>query len=137
MGDFATLDARQQENPDYAIMDERATDPAYYGKQYAIAVRKDDPELLNAINDAPPRSWRHLTSSRCSRSGLNNAEKCTGPRTGPGRGLQLNEVFAVVSQLGDRLADIVHRLMSALLFKTVENFRLPAARQLFQRANVR
>ncbi|MBS2720352.1 transporter substrate-binding domain-containing protein, partial [Klebsiella pneumoniae] len=23
-----------------------------YGKQYAIAVRKDDPELLNAINDA-------------------------------------------------------------------------------------
>ena len=51
MGDFATLDA-QQENPDYAIMDERATDPAYYGKQYAIAVRKDDPELLNAINDA-------------------------------------------------------------------------------------
>ena len=38
--------------PDYAIMDERATDPAYYGKQYAIAVRKDDPELLNAINDA-------------------------------------------------------------------------------------
>ena len=42
----------QQENPDYAIMDERATDPAYYGKQYAIAVRKDDPELLNAINDA-------------------------------------------------------------------------------------
>ncbi|MFO5612783.1 transporter substrate-binding domain-containing protein, partial [Klebsiella pneumoniae] len=52
MGDFATLDAWQQENPDYAIMDERATDPAYYGKQYAIAVRKDDPELLNAINDA-------------------------------------------------------------------------------------
>ena len=51
-GDFATLDAWQQENPDYAIMDERATDPAYYGKQYAIAVRKDDPELLNAINDA-------------------------------------------------------------------------------------
>ncbi|PVW75736.1 arginine ABC transporter substrate-binding protein, partial [Klebsiella pneumoniae] len=46
------LDAWQQENPDYAIMDERATDPAYYGKQYAIAVRKDDPELLNAINDA-------------------------------------------------------------------------------------
>lgn len=42
MGDFATLDAWQQENPDYAIMDERATDPAYYGKQYAIAVRKDD-----------------------------------------------------------------------------------------------
>ncbi len=33
-------------------MDERATDPAYYGKRYAIAVRKDDPELLNAINDA-------------------------------------------------------------------------------------
>lgn len=31
MGDFATLDAWQQENPDYAIMDERATDPAYYG----------------------------------------------------------------------------------------------------------
>ena len=52
MGDFATLDAWQQENPDYAIVDERATDPAYYGKQYAIAVRKDDPELLNAINDA-------------------------------------------------------------------------------------
>ncbi|HCQ9073698.1 TPA: transporter substrate-binding domain-containing protein [Klebsiella pneumoniae] len=52
MGDFATLDAWRQENPDYAIMDERATDPAYYGKQYAIAVRKDDPELLNAINDA-------------------------------------------------------------------------------------
>ena len=33
-----------QDNPEYAIMDERATDPSYYGKQYAIAVRKDDPE---------------------------------------------------------------------------------------------
>ncbi|MDU3717659.1 MAG: transporter substrate-binding domain-containing protein [Klebsiella michiganensis] len=41
-----------QDNPDYAMMDERATDPGYYGKQYAIAVRKDDPELLNNINAA-------------------------------------------------------------------------------------
>ncbi len=34
------------------MMDERATDPKYYGKQYAIALRKDDPELLNAMNAA-------------------------------------------------------------------------------------
>ncbi|HHG8774925.1 TPA: arginine ABC transporter substrate-binding protein [Raoultella planticola] len=52
MGDQATLAPWLQDNPDYAMMDERATDPQYYGKQYAIAVRKDDPELLNAINAA-------------------------------------------------------------------------------------
>ena len=52
MGDQTTLDPWLQENPDYAMMDERATDPKYYGKQYAIALRKDDPELLNAMNAA-------------------------------------------------------------------------------------
>ena len=52
MGDQETLTKWLQDNPDYAMMDERATDPGYYGKQYAIAVRKDDPELLNNINAA-------------------------------------------------------------------------------------
>lgn len=52
IGDLATMDQWLAENPDYAEMKERATDPAYYGKQYAIAVRKDDPELLKQINDA-------------------------------------------------------------------------------------
>lgn len=52
IGDLATMDQWLAENTDYAEMKERATDPAYYGKQYAIAVRKDDPELLKQINDA-------------------------------------------------------------------------------------
>lgn len=52
MGDQTTLDQWLSDNPDYAMMDERATDPNYYGKQYAIAVRKDDPELLNTMNAA-------------------------------------------------------------------------------------
>ena len=52
MGDQETLTKWLEDNPEYAIMDERATDPSYYGKQYAIAVRKDDPELLNNINAA-------------------------------------------------------------------------------------
>lgn len=52
IGDQETLTKWQQDNPDYGIMDERATDPAYYGKQFAIAVRKDDPELLNNLNAA-------------------------------------------------------------------------------------
>ena len=52
MSDRAGAETWLQENPDYAMMDERATDPKYYGKQYAIALRKDDPELLNAMNAA-------------------------------------------------------------------------------------
>lgn len=52
MGAQETLTKWLEDNPEYAIMDERATDPSYYGKQYAIAVRKDDPELLNNINAA-------------------------------------------------------------------------------------
>ncbi|OUF71599.1 hypothetical protein AZZ88_002761, partial [Escherichia coli] len=40
-------------------------------------------------------------------------------------------MLAVVSQLRHRFTDIIHRLMRPLLGKTIQNFRLPAARQLF------
>ena len=50
--DQAISDIWLAENPDYAAMDERATDSNYYGKQVAIAVRKDDADLLVAINAA-------------------------------------------------------------------------------------
>jgi len=52
MSDRADAETWLQENPDYAIIDEQATDAKYYGKQLAIAVRQDDPELLNALNAA-------------------------------------------------------------------------------------
>ena len=52
IGDRETLSKWLEDNPGYAIMDERATDSGYYGKQVAMAVRKDDPELLNNLNAA-------------------------------------------------------------------------------------
>ncbi|WP_142502899.1 arginine ABC transporter substrate-binding protein [Klebsiella sp. 2680] len=52
IGDQETLSKWLEDNPSYAMMDQRATDPGYYGKQIAIAVRKDDPELLNNLNAA-------------------------------------------------------------------------------------
>ena len=55
---------------------------------------------------------------------------------GEGRGegsprSKLNKMLPVVRQLRHRLADIVHCLMSILLFQPVEHLRLPATRQLF------
>jgi hypothetical protein len=45
-------------------------------------------------------------------------------------------MFAVISQFGHRFTDVIQRLMGALLLKAAENFRLPTARQLLQRADV-
>ena len=45
-------------------------------------------------------------------------------------------MLAVVSQFRHRFTDIIHRLMRPLLGKAVKNFRLPAARQLFQGADI-
>ena len=49
----------------------------------------------------------------------------------PTRRLKLNEMLAVIRQFRYRFTDIVQRLMRPLLFETRQNFRLPAASQLF------
>ncbi len=85
MGDQTTLDPWLQENPDYAMMDERATDPKYYGKQYAIALRKDDPELLNAMNAALEVVKASPDFRRWNRSGLN--KRATPGPSDPGAGI--------------------------------------------------
>lgn len=135
MGDQETLTKWLEDNPDYAMMDERATDPGYYGKQYAIAVRKDDPELLNNINAALDVVKPRRSSRPWNRSGLNSRGYDRGVLA-PARALKLNKVFAIVGQFRDRFANIVHRLMGSLFLKAVENFRLPATSQLFERADV-
>lgn len=51
-GDVAAIGKWLKNNPDYAIMDERAKDPEYYGKGLGIAVRKGNDALLQEINAA-------------------------------------------------------------------------------------
>ncbi|ELW4574973.1 arginine-binding periplasmic protein, partial [Salmonella enterica subsp. enterica serovar Heidelberg str. N653] len=51
-GDVAAIGKWLKNNPDYAIMDERASDPDYYGKGLGIAVRKGNDALLQEINAA-------------------------------------------------------------------------------------
>ena len=51
-GDVAAIGKWLKNNPDYAIMDERAKDPEYYGKGLGIAVRKGNDALLAEINAA-------------------------------------------------------------------------------------
>ena len=45
-------------------------------------------------------------------------------------------MLTVISKFSDRFANVIQRLMSSLLFEASEDFRLPAARQLFQGADV-
>ena len=50
--------------------------------------------------------------------------------------LKLNKMLAIVRQFSHRLANIIQRLVGILFFQAFQDFRLPATRQLFQRADI-
>lgn len=70
-GDVSAMKNWLKENPDFVIMDERATDPEYYGKGLGIALRKGNP-LLAEINQALEKVMASLNTAKLKIAGLNN-----------------------------------------------------------------